>query len=304
MIKRIPPVKITEALRILELDTLPKDEQEVSVAYKRLAKKHHPDSGGTEEAFQELGAAVEYVIRALALVDATVEKSKGRSKEADALAEKRAIMRAEMLKRRAEEDRKRNIQATWGISVILVLIVLSGIGMVIQPRFIHWMVEKERVERMATVIGTGPDRSYTISWNYQGQTYTEMLNGRFIDGKWLVGPAGMPMIKGGKYIVSFNARNPDYFELKDKYIDPETADRYFSLVKYPLAAALDLPDTDPDVVCIYWSVLDQFGVDGVAHLFFGALPMRKNWKHNERSFQALKESETFQKLYRSCLGIE
>ena len=138
-------MKITEALRILELDTLPKDEHEVSVAYKRLAKKYHPDSGVTEEAFQELGAAVEYVLRALALVDATVEKSKQRSKEADALAEKRAIMRAEMLKRRAEEDRKRNIQATWGISVILILIVLSGIGMLIQPRFIHWMVEKELV---------------------------------------------------------------------------------------------------------------------------------------------------------------
>ena len=297
-------MKITEALRILELDTLPKDEKEVSVAYKRLAKQRHPDSGGTEEAFQELGAAVEYVLRALALVDATVEKTKRRTAETDALAEKRAKMRAEMLKRRAEEDRKRNIQATWGISVILVVIVLFGIGMVIQPRFIHWMVEKERVERMATVLSTGPDRSFTIGWEYQGESYSEILNGRFIDGKWLVGPAGMPMIKGGKYIVSFNARNPNYFELKDKYIDPETADRYFSLVKYPLAAALDLPDSDPDVVCIYWSVLDEFGVDGVAHLFFGALPMRKNWKHNERSFQALKESETFQKLYRSCLGIE
>ena len=297
-------MKITEALRILELDTLPKDVKEVSVAYKRLAKQRHPDSGGTEEAFQELGAAVEYVLRALALVDATVEKTKRRTAETDALAEKRAKMRAEMLKRRAEEDRKRNIQATWGISVILVVIVLFGIGMVIQPRFIHWMVEKERVERMATVLSTGPDRSYTIGWEYQGESYSEILNGRFIDGKWLVGPAGMPMIKGGKYIVSFNARNPNYFELKDKYIDPETADRYFSLVKYPLAAALDLPDSDADVVCIYWSVLDEFGVDGVAHLFFGGLPMRKNWKHNERSFQALKESETFQKLYRSCLGIE
>lgn len=297
-------MKITEALRILELDTLPKDEQEVSVAYKRLAKQRHPDSGGTEAAFQELGSAVEYVLRALALVDATVEKTKRRTTETDALAEKRAKMRAEMLKRRAEEDRKRNIQATWGISVILVIIVLFGVGMVIQPRFIHWMVEKERVERMATVLSTGPDRSFTIGWKYQGKSYTELLNGRFIDGKWLVGPAGMPMIKGGKYIVSFNARNPNYYELKDKYIDPETADRYFSLVKYPLAAALDLMDSDPDVVCIYWSVLDEFGVDGVAHLFFGALPMRKNWKHNERSFQALKESETFQKLYRSCLGIE
>ncbi len=275
-------MKITEALRILELDTLPKDEQEVSVAYKRLAKQRHPDSGGTEAAFQELGSAVEYVLRALALVDATVEKTKRRTTETDALAEKRAKMRAEMLKRRAEEDRKRNIQATWGISVILVIIVLFGVGMVIQPRFIHWMVEKERVERMATVLSTGPDRSFTIGWKYQGKSYTELLNGRFIDGKWLVGPAGMPMIKGGKYIVSFNARNPNYFELKDKYIDPETADRYFSLVKYPLAAALDLRDSDPDVVCIYWSVLDEFGVDGVAHLFFGALPMRKNWKHNER----------------------
>ena len=297
-------MKIAEALRILELDTLPKSEKEVSVAYKRLAKKCHPDSGGSEEAFQELGAAVDYVLRALALVDIAVEKNKKRSKESDALAEKRAKMRAEMLKRRAEEDRKRNIKATWAISIILVLIVLVGIGMLIRPRYIHWMVEKERVERMATIINTGPDRSYTIGWEYQGQYFTEVLNGRFIDGKWLVGPAGMPMMNGGKYIVSFNGRNPNYFELKDKYIDPETADRYFSLVKYPLAAAFDLSENDPDVVCIYWSVLDDFGVDGVAHLFFGGLPMRKNWKHNERSFQALKESDTFQKLYRSCLGIE
>ena len=297
-------MKIAEALRILELDTLPKSEKEVSVAYKRLAKKCHPDSGGSEEAFQELGAAVDYVLRALALVDIAVEKNKKRSKESDALAEKRAKMRAEMLKRRAEEDRKRNIKATWAISIILVLIVLVGIGMLIRPRYIHWMVEKERVERLATIISTGPDRSYTIRWEYQGQYFTEVLNSRFIDGKWLVGPAGMPMMNGGKYIVSFNGRNPNYFELKDKYIDPETADRYFSLVKYPLAAAFDLSENDPDVVCIYWSVLDEFGVDGVAHLFFGGLPMRKNWKHNERSFQALKESDTFQKLYRSCLGIE
>ena len=114
-------MKIAEALRILELDTLPKSEKEVSVAYKRLAKKCHPDSGGSEEAFQELGAAVDYVLRALALVDIAVEKNKKRSKEFDALAEKRAKMRAEMLKRRAEEDRKRNIKATWAISIILVL---------------------------------------------------------------------------------------------------------------------------------------------------------------------------------------
>ena len=79
-------MKIAEALRILELDTLPKSEKEVSVAYKRLAKKCHPDSGGSEEAFQELGAAVDYVLRALALVDIAVEKNKKRSKESDALA--------------------------------------------------------------------------------------------------------------------------------------------------------------------------------------------------------------------------
>lgn len=297
-------MKITEALRILELDTLPQNEQEVSVAYKRLAKKCHPDSGGSEAAFQELGSAVEYVLRALALVDATVQQNKHRSKEADALAEKRAKMRADMLKRRAEEDRKRNIQATWGISIILVLIVLFGISMLLQPRFNHWMVERERMERMATVLNIGPDRNFTIGWNYQGKEYTEDLNARFIDGKWLTGPAGMPMIKGGKYIVSFNGRNPNYFELKDKYIDPETAERYFSLVKYPLSVTFDLPENDPDLVCIYWSVLDEYGVDGIAHLFFSGLPVRKNWKHNERSFGALQRSESFQKLYRSCLGIE
>ena len=32
---------------------------EIKKAYRRLARKHHPDAGGSEERFKEVGAAYE-----------------------------------------------------------------------------------------------------------------------------------------------------------------------------------------------------------------------------------------------------
>ena len=49
------------------------------------------------------------------------------------------------------------------------------------------------------------------------------INGRFIDGSWIIGPAGMPMLPGAKFVVAFNAENPNYYELLDQYIHMETA---------------------------------------------------------------------------------
>ena len=290
-------MKLERALSIIGLDRLPKDEAELNAVYRELAKKLHPDAGGSEAAFQELGEAVEYLKRALLLLNQRVQT---KTRTEDALARKRAILREQMLRRRAEEDRLRNQQAQkWTIGLVVVLAVV-GLWFMAQPKINHWMIERNRVERMAEVIRLDNQRTYTIEWTYKGKRFEKDINGRFIDGSWIVGPAGMPMLPGAKFVVAFNAENPNYYELLDQYIHTETAEIYFAMTKQTLANYMGTLDGDPDVVCLYWALLDEYGVDGIAHLHFRELPMRKNWSHNERTFNALAESPRFQELYRSC----
>jgi len=89
------------------------------------AKELHPDVGGSEEAFQSLTEAYELALRGL---DVVLDAAKVDPAE-EALKQKRAAMREEMLKRRAVEDHLRNVQATkWIYSILTVLgiAVLNG----------------------------------------------------------------------------------------------------------------------------------------------------------------------------------
>lgn len=195
-------MKLERALSIIGLDRLPKDEAELNAVYRELAKKLHPDAGGSEAAFQELGEAVEYLKRALLLLNQRVQT---KTRTEDALARKRAILREQMLRRRAEEDRLRNQQAQkWTIGLVVVLAIV-GLWFMAQPKINHWMIERNRVERMAEVIRLDNQRTYTIEWTYKGKRFEKDINGRFIDGSWIVGPAGMPMLPGAKFVVAFNA---------------------------------------------------------------------------------------------------
>ena len=290
-------MSIEKALAILGLTKVPPTHDEITVIYKSLAKKCHPDKGGSEKAFQELQNATEVVRQALDVVLNTKAEVEDKDSE---LKKRRAILREEMLKRRAVEDRRRNIQATWGIGIILSILLVVIIGFLVKPHLNEWMVEKDRTERMAEVVFTDHSKVYEISWDYNGTKITKSVRGRLIDGKWLVGEAGMPILKGAKFVVAFNRVNPDYFVVKDEYIHPNTAEVYFAIMKHPIAALLDVPDGDKSVVCAFWNTLDQFGVDGLAHILFSEMPLRKNWSHNRRTFNSLNESEQFQNLIRSC----
>lgn len=291
-------MKIEEALLVLGLDKIPVSQEEITGVYRDLAKTKHPDAGGSESEFKELQEATELVRAALDLVLNSAEQL---SEQEQVVRDKRAKMREEMLKRRAVEDRKRNIQATWGIGIISTIVALFVMGYAVYPSLVEWIVSRDQQEEMAEVVYTDHTDVFDIEWTYEGTTFKESVSGRLIDGRWLVGEAGMPILKGAKFIVAFNAKNPKYFILKDQYIHPETAEVYYAIMKHPISVLLDVRVGDPAIVCAYWNILDRFGVDGLAHILFGDLPLRKNWSHNERTYESLVEGEEFQNLMRSCL---
>ena len=290
-------MKIKQALEILQLEKLPVSKEEIDTAYKVRAKELHPDVGGSEEAFQSLTEAYELALRGL---DVVLDAAKVDPAE-EVLKKKRAAMREEMLKRRAVEDHQRNVQATKWIYSILTVIGIAVLVIFVKPYINTFMVERNPIEQMGTVTYSDRTDKFTVKWNWDGTNYEKTFKGRLVDAKWLVADAGMPVILGNQYIVRFNANRPNFAVLKDEYISPETAEVYFNIVRHPLAEHLGISVEDPSVVCLYWSILDRFGVDGLGHILFSHTPFRKNWYHNEGTFQGLVESEAYKKMYRSCL---
>ena len=290
-------MNITIALELLHLEKLPISKEKIDEAYKKRAKKLHPDVGGTEEGFKELQHAHVFAIKALELV----YESKKVNPAEDALKKKRARMREEMLKKRAVEDHKRNVQATRGI-----IIVVSFIGLILLVSFLlpiinRVVVERNPIEQMATVVYSDRTDKFLVQWNWDGVDYQKSFTGRFVEGRWLVSESGMPVIIGNQYVIRFNANHPSFALLKDEFISPTTAEVYFNIIRHPLSTCLNLPIEDSHVVCMYWGILDQFGVDGLADILFYNTPFRKNWYHNEGAYEELINSEEYQNLYRSCL---
>ena len=290
-------VKLNKALDILKLEKLPFSKDSIEEAYKRRAKKLHPDIGGSEEDFQELQQAHETVLKALVLAS----KKSRITPEEIALRKKRDAMREAMLKKRAKEDHKRNVQATMWIKRILIALIGLILFILIKPCINSIMVERNPEERMATVVYTDRTDKFIVEWQFDGKAYKKMFKGRFVEGKWLISDAGMPVLLGNDYIVRFNTSNPNFALLKDKFISPETAEVYYNIVRHSIAEKLNLSLEDPAVICMYWSTLDRFGVDGLAHILFSKTPFLKNWYHNENTYGGLVASKEFQNLYRSCL---
>ncbi|HAF47508.1 MAG TPA: hypothetical protein DCG83_07470, partial [Cryomorphaceae bacterium] len=58
----------------------------------------------------------------------------------------------------------------WIIGLIVVLGVV-GLWFLAQPKINYWMIERNRVERMAEVIRLDNQRTYTIAWTYNGQRF-------------------------------------------------------------------------------------------------------------------------------------
>jgi len=290
-------VKINKALDILKLDKLPFSKDTIEEAYKRRAKALHPDIGGSEEAFKELQQAYNTALNALVIASNVSNVTP----EELALKKKRDVMREAMLKKRAQEDYLRNVQATKWIKRILFSLICLIVFFLIKPWVNSFIVERNPEERMATVVYTDRTDKFFVNWQFEGETYKKMFKGRFVEGKWLISDAGMPVMLGNNYIVRFNASNPKFAVLKDKFISPETAEVYYNIVRHSIADKLGLSLEDPAVICMYWSILDRFGVDGLAHVLFSKTPFLKNWYHNENTYKGLVASEEYQNLYRSCL---
>lgn len=289
-------MKITRALKVLELDKLPVSREKIEEAYKRLAKRRHPDVGGSEAAFKELNTAYQQALRALDFI-----VSKKQEPDAETiLKRKRDKMRDEMLKRRAKEDHLRNVQATKWITGIVAVLAVIAIVAVARPYFIGWMVQRNPIQQMSTVTYSDRTDKFMVSWEWKGKSYSKVFKGRLVDGRWLISSSGMPVLLGNEYVIKFNANAPNYAVLEDQFISPATAEVYYNIVRHSMSDYLKTSTEDPKVVCLYWNVLERFGVDGLSHFLFSETTFLRNWYHNEHTFEGLVASEEFQKLYRSC----
>jgi len=70
-----------------------------------------------------------------------------------------------------------------------------------KPWVNSFIVERNPEERMATVVYTDRTDKFFVNWQFEGESYKKMFKGRFVEGKWLISDAGMPVLLGNNYIV-------------------------------------------------------------------------------------------------------
>ena len=297
-------LKLAEALTILELSALPLNKEELTKQFRRLAKSRHPDAGGSGEGFKELNAAYQYALKALDLVAQreSAARMDAEQSEEERLKEQRRKMREAMLRRRAAEDRKRNKEANRTLAVIGSLVLVYLVFLWTKPALTHWIIEQNKVQSLAVVYPSMEPERVLIRWNYNGEELEEEIRTPLKDGKWLVGPSGMPLLYGNEYLVSFHATKPRYFELNDEFFSPKTAEAYFDISSPALAYQMGLSEDDPVLVCSFWSLLEAYGVEGIAEAFWSSTPRRKNWRHNVQTWEAFSQSAGWKEIVNTCSG--
>lgn len=288
----------------MELAELPESKSHLTKQFRRLAKSEHPDAGGSAERFKELNAAYQYALKAQELVAqrAAAAQLEADKSEEDRLREQRQKMREAMLRRRAAEDKKRNKEANRTLAVIGSLVLVYLLFLWTKPALTHWMIEQNKVQSLCVVYPSSEPERVLIRWNYNGKDIEKEIRTPLKDGKWLVGPSGMPLLYGNEYLVSFHATKPRYFELNDEFFSPKTAEAYFDISSPALAYQMGLSVDDPVLVCSFWSLLETYGVDGIAEAFWSSTPRRKNWRHNVQTWEAFSQSRGWKEIVNTCKG--
>lgn len=128
----------TEAARLLGIRT-DASEEEVNVAYKKMAKKHHPDLGGDTQMFQKVLEAKETMLKKNISDDIYVDFN-------EMMRQAMAKMEIEMLYRKVTNSAELVYGLTLGSLIILGMFVFSGIiGVLFLIPFWIMVLKKKKI---------------------------------------------------------------------------------------------------------------------------------------------------------------
>ena len=295
--------------QILELQPGASKEQ-VKRAYRRLALKYHPDinkDAGAKERFLLISEAYNYL--------SNPPKVSSNASAASATAEQKSWAEAERVRRAkaaatkaareryAEFKRRKDIAQSRAYSqaiTSLVAILLFGAATFFGYKYFNrWYVNQLPNETICTVIHfTG--RHFWVAYDVDGEEHIKKISG-FRSHFNLLSPNGMPIFKDEQFVLVHRKDNPKRCYVDFDRITPQTMDVYLDLVAPHVWEQFKLKEQDTRIECISLLTFNNYGIDGLADLFFWEESFLENMSNNSITCGNMVERPDFQEILKQCM---
>ncbi len=278
---------------------------QVRAAYRKLAKKHHPDVNPSKDSarlFQEIQAAYEQI--SSGTFSSSSQRAEGdKTRQAQAEAERKRRQRAEYLRKKERMEERENRKRTREILIYgTVLLLLAGINLTV-PKVRQWYVHRAVMQEPDTTLCTLSIITYREgNYRYQvdGTTYWSDVRLRKV-GDRMVASNGLPVRAETQFSLVYKRSDPEkHFVLFDRpsaqtlmTYAAQTADEIDRLQQEEV-----LPPLASD--CLVWRIYQEKGVSGWADIHFAQTSWLDNIENNRGTFKRLIGSERGSELLEQC----
>lgn len=284
------------------------NKQEIKKAYRKLAFKYHPDKNndsGSESKFLEISEAYEMLMspkRKKLDGKSGAEHQKQREEEikkARARAKENLRKRYNDLKKQEEKEQSKQYLIGIYIFVSIVLLIIVSYS-----SYYAWF-NNQAYANSDTVLGTVTFvdyRSFNIKFQTPEKLYDLNKNGdrSFED---LNGKNGMPLEVGEEFLVVYNKKNPEYFDVLYEPLTKQTFRIYEQITTAKIEHYLmenNYKFEEYRANCMFHLLYKEFGVDGLAHMYFYNEPLIENTDHNSWNFESFSNQQAFINCVNFC----
>lgn len=280
-------------------------KSDIKRAYRKLALKYHPDrnpSPAARERFIAITKAYDYLMDPPKISPAVYQKqAQQRAERAQRQARAESVRKARM--RYAAYKKMREIEQGRAYSqalTFLIAVVCLGLAAYFGSKYFnYWYVHQNPAETVCRVINFNHN-SFTVKYVTNSGAYTTTFSGGHFKNT-LLSPNGMPVMIGCEFLVIYNKDNPTWCELDDEKITQNTLKKYIYITSFEIAKQHNIKRNNNRVECLALQVYHNFGVDGLADLYFWKAPVLENISNNSRTYKSLLKNKTYQRITQNCL---
>ena len=286
-------------------------KEEVKRAYRRLAKRYHPDVNPQgEKQFLLIRQAYEYLLDVQTQNNFTspnrsheeMEAFKERLRqEAERKAREELHRRAQRFREKREEQQ--NKEYTRAIYTLIALVILFFTVRWSYRWYYSGVVSNNEVQTFAVVEAIGQNR---VTYRFFDMEDNEVVDKEYVsnNGIEMMADNGMPLKIGDVFLLRFNSEKPDYHLVDYDKVSHETLERYFELAEHSLLRNLESEDIsiNPKIYirCMVLLVYQKEGIDGLAKIYHAHTNPLESLSYNRWTWTSFKNSDVFQEIQKSC----